>query len=152
MIFQRQWSPEDCHQPVAGELVDRAAIARNDGRRAFDKYGNDLAQPFGSYCCRYVHGVHDVGEQNCHLFVLSRFRRRAHTAAPHSLQNFEFGGNPVPQAAQVISATVTASPRPMPFDPQSRARWPSSGSYRANVDSYDRHLHRAMPTHAAAAT
>src|SRR5262245_34393350 len=43
VILQSNGSPEDGHESVAGELVDRAAIARDDSCRALDEFGHDLA-------------------------------------------------------------------------------------------------------------
>src|SRR6516165_4887636 len=45
----------------------------------------------------------------------------AETAAPHSLQNLEFGGSSMPHAAQANPVAIMASPRPSRCGPRSQA-------------------------------
>jgi hypothetical protein len=42
VVLQGNWRSEDGHNPVAGELVHRTAIAMHHPARAVDKLGHDL--------------------------------------------------------------------------------------------------------------
>ena len=72
VVLQRYWRAEHRHDPVAGELVHRAAIALNHHRRTVDQIGHDLAQSLRAHRCRDVHRMHHIGEQHRHLLVLRR--------------------------------------------------------------------------------
>ncbi len=48
VILQRGGCAEQRHDAVAGELVDRSAVALHHGRRTVQQLGHDLAQPFGT--------------------------------------------------------------------------------------------------------
>jgi hypothetical protein len=62
MVLQRDGRPEQRHDPVAGEFVDRAAEASYDGAASGEQVGHDLAQPLGIEGRRQVHRPDDVGE------------------------------------------------------------------------------------------
>ena len=81
VILQRNRRPKERHDPVAGELVDGPAVSPHHDRTAVDQLGHDLAQPLGTKRRCDVHRMHHVGEQNRHLLVLRRFRRRGRSAA-----------------------------------------------------------------------
>ncbi len=72
VILQRHRRTEHRHDPVTGELVHRAAIARHHRRGAVDQFGHDLAQPLRTHRRRDIHRVDHVGEQHRHLLVLRR--------------------------------------------------------------------------------
>jgi hypothetical protein len=70
VILQRDRRAEHRHDPVAGELVDRAAEVLHHRGRAANHLSHDFAQPLGTDRRRDVHRVHHVGEQHGHLLVL----------------------------------------------------------------------------------
>ena len=70
VVFQRNRRAEHGHDPVAGELVHRAAIALHDRRCDVDKFCHDLAEPLWTHRSSDVHGVHHIGEQDGYLLVL----------------------------------------------------------------------------------
>lgn len=70
VVLQSGRGTEYRHDPVTGELVDRAAISLHHHRRAVDQLGHDLAQPLGTERRRDVHRMHHVGKQHRHLLVL----------------------------------------------------------------------------------
>ena len=70
VVLQRHRRAEHRHDPVAGELVHRAAVALHHRRAAVDQVGHDLAQPLRTDRRRDVHRMHHVGEQHRHLLVL----------------------------------------------------------------------------------
>jgi hypothetical protein len=79
VILQRDWRPEQRHDAVTGELVDRAAVASSNRCRAAEDVAHYLAQPLRSQGRGNRQGIHYVGEQHGHLLELrqlSRFRRR----------------------------------------------------------------------------
>src|SRR6516225_3475706 len=73
------------------------------------------------------------------------------TAAPHSLQNLEFGASSVPHDAHTNPAVVMASPRPTSCAPRSQEMSPSRGSGPDSPDTTRRCLRpdRAEPAIAA---
>ena len=70
VVLQRRRCAEDRHDPVTGELVDRAAVALDHRRAAVDKVGHDLTEPFRTHRRSNIHRVHHVGEQHGYLLVL----------------------------------------------------------------------------------
>ena len=70
VVLQGERGTEDGHDPVAGELVQRAAVAAHHRRCPVEQPGHDLPQPLGPDRLRDVHRMHDVGEQHRHLLVL----------------------------------------------------------------------------------
>ena len=72
VVLQRHRRAEHRHDPVAGELVHRAAVPLHHRRAAVDQLGHDLAQPLRTDRRRDVHRMHHVGEQHRHLLVLRR--------------------------------------------------------------------------------
>ncbi len=70
MVFQRCRRTEHRHDPVAGELVHRAAVPLYDGRTSTGQARHDLAQPLRTDSRRYVHRMNDIGEKNGDLLVL----------------------------------------------------------------------------------
>ena len=55
MILQRDWRPEQRHDAVAGELVDRAAEALHHDDANIEKLGHHLAQSLGTHGRCKVH-------------------------------------------------------------------------------------------------
>jgi len=78
VILQCRWRAEHRHDPVAGELVHRAAIALHDCGTVVGDISHDLPRPLRTDGCGNVHRMHHIGEQHCHLLVLSGFRRCRH--------------------------------------------------------------------------
>ena len=74
VVLQRHRRAEHRHDPVAGELVHRAAVTLHYCRAAVGQLGHDLAQPLRTHRRGDVHGMHHVGEQHRHLLVLGRCR------------------------------------------------------------------------------
>ncbi len=72
VVLQSHWCTEECHDPVASELVQRAAVAFHHGSGLIDQLRHDLAQALRTGRRGDVHGMHDVGEQNRDLLVLGR--------------------------------------------------------------------------------
>ena len=72
VVLQRHGRAEHRHDPVAGELVHRAAVPLHHRRRTVDQFGHDLAQPLRTDRRRDVHRMHHIGEQHRHLLVLRR--------------------------------------------------------------------------------
>ncbi len=70
VILQRDRRPEQRHDPIAGELIDRAAVALHDDRCAVHQLGHDLAQPLRTHRRRDPHRPHHIGEQHSDLLVL----------------------------------------------------------------------------------
>ena len=70
VVFQRDWRPEHGHDPVAGELVHRPAVAFHHSGGPIHQLRHDLAQPLRTHRRGDVHRVHHVGEQNRDLLVL----------------------------------------------------------------------------------
>jgi hypothetical protein len=69
-VVQRELGTEDGHDAIAGELVQRAAVAVDDRCCPVEQPGHDLAQPLGTDSLRDVHRMDHVGEQDGHLLVL----------------------------------------------------------------------------------
>ncbi len=70
VVLEGHRRAEHRHDPVAGELVHRAAVALDDHRRAAEQLAHDLAQPFRPDGRRDIHRVHHVGEEHGDLLVL----------------------------------------------------------------------------------
>ena len=70
VVLQRHRRAEHRHDPVASELVHRAAVPLYNCGTAVGKVGQDLAQPLRPDGRGDVHRVDHVGEQNRHLLVL----------------------------------------------------------------------------------
>jgi len=71
----------------------------------------DVAQPLHIHGGRDVHRAHHIGEQHRDLLVVGRCVAIA-TGAPHSLQNFEFGGSSVPHDPHTTAAAVMSRGQP----------------------------------------
>ncbi len=87
VVFQSHWRAEHRHDPVAGELVDCAAVPRYDRSAAVGEVGHDLSQPLCPDGKGDVHRMNNIGEQYRHLLVLRRCsgchdRRAALVAEP----------------------------------------------------------------------
>jgi hypothetical protein len=76
VILQRRRSPEHGHDPITGELIDRAAVALHHHRSGVDQLGHDLAQPLRTHRRGDVHRAHHIGEQHRHLLVLGQLVRQ----------------------------------------------------------------------------
>jgi hypothetical protein len=74
VIFERHWSAEQRHQPIASEFVDRALVSLNNCRRPVEQLMHDLAQPLWIQCGRQLHRTHHVREKDGDLLT---FRCRA---------------------------------------------------------------------------
>ena len=70
VIFQRNRSPEQSHDAVSGELLDRTAVTLSDGSAPVEKLTHDFTQPLRSQGRGQVHRALDVSEENGDLFVL----------------------------------------------------------------------------------
>jgi hypothetical protein len=70
VILQCQRRTEHRHDPVAGELVDSAAVSLHNPSRTVDQLGHDFAQPLRTHCGGEVHRVDHIGEEHGDLFVL----------------------------------------------------------------------------------
>lgn len=70
VVLESQWRPEHRHDSVAGELVDRAAVAAHHRGRAREQLRHDLPQPFRSDRGGDGHGPDHIGEQHGHPLVL----------------------------------------------------------------------------------
>src|ERR1700752_5119614 len=70
VVLERDRRAESGHDPVAGDLIDRAAISLDDLRGTIDQVGHDLAESLGSESRRDVHRMDHIGEQHRHLLVL----------------------------------------------------------------------------------
>jgi hypothetical protein len=70
VVLQRHRCAEHGHDPVAGELVHRAAVPLYNCDTAVSKVGHDLSQPLGAHRRGDVHRVDHVGEENGNLLVL----------------------------------------------------------------------------------
>ena len=70
VVLECDGCAEHRHDAVAGELVDRAAVALHDRRRATEHLAHDLAQPLRPDGSGDVHRADHVGEQNGNLLVL----------------------------------------------------------------------------------
>ena len=70
MILQRDWCTEHGHDPVTGELINRAAVSFHHGGTRIQELGHQLAQTFGAHRSGDVHRTDNVGEQHRHLLVL----------------------------------------------------------------------------------
>jgi hypothetical protein len=93
VILQRDWRAEHRHDPVAGELVHRAAIAPSTRCRTAEDVRHHLAQALRPYRRSDRQGTNHVGEQHSHLLelrLLSRFwgRRPAAVAKPGAVAQF----------------------------------------------------------------
>ena len=99
VVLQRHRRTEHRHDPVAGELVDGAAVALHHRRRAVEQFGHDLAQPLGAHRSGDVHRMHDIGEQTV-TCLYSAGPRDSVTGAPHASQNRAFARSSMPQALQ----------------------------------------------------
>jgi 2-methylcitrate dehydratase len=64
VILQRHRRAEQRHDPVAGELVQRAAVAAHHRSGPVNQRGHDLAQPLRTNHRGDVHRVHHIGEQH----------------------------------------------------------------------------------------
>ena len=62
MVFERERRAEHRHDPVAGELVHRSAVAFDDEHRTVDQVGHDLAEPFSTDGGGEIHRMDHVGE------------------------------------------------------------------------------------------
>jgi hypothetical protein len=69
MVFERDGRAEHRHQPVAGELVHRAAVAQYRRRRPVEQLVHDFAQPFRFHSGGKPHGLHHIREQNRDLLA-----------------------------------------------------------------------------------
>jgi hypothetical protein len=76
VVFQRDRGTEERHDPVAGELIDGAAIPLHHNRRPIEDRGHDLAQPLRIEHRRQLHRPNHIGEQHRHLLVLGPPLRR----------------------------------------------------------------------------
>jgi hypothetical protein len=80
MVFQGDRRSEDRHYAVARELIDGAAISLNNSDQR-SKTSGMISRKLRTDRCGEVHRVHDIGEQNRHLLVLSSLRLRDGRAA-----------------------------------------------------------------------
>jgi hypothetical protein len=71
MILQGRWRAEQCHQTVAGELVDGALITLHHCGRAIEQFVHDLLKSLRVQRRRELHRAEDVGEQHRHLLVFA---------------------------------------------------------------------------------
>ena len=71
----------------------------------------DVAQPLHIHGGRDVHPAHHIGEQHRDLLWSAGVVAIA-TGAPHSLQNFEFGGSCVPHDPHTTVAAVMSRGQP----------------------------------------
>ena len=96
VILQRHRRAEHRHDPVAGELVHRAAVTLHHRSGAVDQLGHDLAQPLRTRpprrCPSNAPHRRTAPSPACTPPALAADV----TGAPHSLQNLEFGGSSVP--------------------------------------------------------
>ena len=67
VVLQGHRGTEHRHDPVAGELIQGAAVPFHLSGGPIDQPGHDLAQPLCTHRRSDVHGVHYVGEQHRHL-------------------------------------------------------------------------------------
>ena len=70
MVLESHRRSEHRHDAVAGELVDRGAIALDQPHGAIDQFGHNLAESFRTNRGRNAHGLHHVCEKHRDLFVL----------------------------------------------------------------------------------
>jgi hypothetical protein len=70
VVLQGRPGTQHRHDPVAGELVHRAAVAVHHRCSPLDQFGHDLAKPLRPDGRGDVHRMHNIGEQHRDLLVL----------------------------------------------------------------------------------
>jgi hypothetical protein len=71
VVLECHRGAEQSHQPVAGELVDGAAVTLHHGRGTVEQLVHDLLEPLGIQRGRQLHRTHHIGEQDGDLLAFA---------------------------------------------------------------------------------
>ncbi len=83
VVFERHRRAEQCHQAVAGELVDGSAVALDHGGGAVEQLVHDFPESLSVQRRGEFHRSDDVDEQHGHLLVLAGHRSWSDRGAAH---------------------------------------------------------------------